>query len=50
MGKFSRHVKMFINSLTTEKQTIKFSSAYFQKNVKFKVYHIENSKARGQTL
>ena len=39
-----------INYLTTEKQTTKFSSAIFQKNVKSKPYHIENSKTRGQTV
>ena len=39
-----------INSLTTEKQTTKVSSANFQKNVKSKLYHIENSKTRGQTV
>ena len=36
-------VSALINSLTTEKQTTKFSSA------KSKLYHIENSKTRGQT-
>ena len=61
-----------INSLTTNKQTTKFSSANFQKmlspsynyqkadnkifvckfskNIKSKLYHIENSKTRGQTI
>ena len=36
--------------LTTKKQTTKFSSANVQKNVKSKLYHIENSKTRGQTV
>ena len=36
--------------LTTKKQTAKFSSARFQKNVKSKLDHIENSKTRGQTV
>ena len=35
---------------TTKKQTIKFSPANFQKNVKSMLYHIENSKTRGQTV
>ena len=30
--------------------TTKFSSANFQKNVKFKLYHMESSKIRGQTV
>ena len=36
------------NSLTTRKQTTKFSSAVFLKNVKSLLYGIENSKTRGQ--
>ena len=43
-------IPLLINSLTTEKQTTKFSSANFQKNVKSKLQHIENSKTRGQTV
>ena len=39
-----------IYSLTTNKQTTKFSSANFQKNIKSKLNHIENSKTRGQTV
>ena len=39
------------NSLTTKKQTTKFSSGnFFQKNVRSKLYHIENSKTREQTV
>ena len=37
-----------IKSLTIRKQTTKVSSANFQKNVKSKLYHIGNSKTRGQ--
>ena len=37
------------NSLTTKKKMTKFSSANFQKNVKSKLYHTENSKTRVQT-
>ena len=37
------------NSLTTEKQTTKFVCK-FSKNIKSKLYYIENSKTRGQTL
>ena len=37
-----------INSLATRKQTTKFSSANFKKNVKSKLYHIENPKHEGQ--
>ena len=38
-------------TLTTKKQTTKFSSANFRKKkVKFKLYHIENSEIRGQTV
>ena len=39
-----------LNSLITKKQMTKFLSANFQKNVKSKLYHIENSKTRGQTV
>ena len=39
-----------INSLTTKKQTTKFSPANFKKIVKSKLYHIEDSKTRGQTV
>ena len=38
------------NSFTTKKQTTKFSSANFKKNVKSMLYHTENSKTRGQTV
>ena len=38
------------NSLTTNKQTTKFSSFFLKKNVKSKLYHIENSKTRGKTV
>ena len=34
-----------LNSLTTKKQTTKFSKSF-----KSKLYHIENSKTRGQTV
>ena len=40
---------LLYKSLTAKKQTTKFSSANFQKNVKPKLYHIENSKTRCQT-
>ena len=40
----------FLNSLSIEKQTTKFSSANFQKKIKSKLYHIEYSKTRGQTV
>ena len=33
-----------LNSLTTEKQTTKFSSANFKKNFKSKLYHIDKSR------
>ena len=33
------------NSLTIKKQATKFSSANLKKNVKSKLYHIENSKS-----
>ena len=36
-----------ISSSTTKKQTINFSSANFQK-IKSYLYHIENSKSRGE--
>ena len=39
-----------LKSLTTKKQTTKFLSANFQKNIKSKLYHIQNSKTRGQTV
>ena len=39
-----------LNSSTIEKQTTKFSSANFQKNGKSKLYHIDNSKTKGQTV
>ena len=39
-----------VNSLTTEKQTTKFSVCKFSENVKSKLYHTENSKTRGQTV
>ena len=35
---------------TTKKQATKFSSANFQKMFKSKLYHIENSRTRGQTV
>ena len=34
----------------SKKQTTKFLSANFKKNVKSKQYHIENSETRGQTV
>ena len=37
-----------VNSLTTKKQMKKFSSANFKN--KSKLYHIENSKTRGQRV
>ena len=39
-----------INSFITKKQTTKFSSANFQNKIKFKLYHIEKSKTRGQIV
>ena len=42
------HFLRVFNSLTTEKQTTKFSSANFQKNLK--LYHTVNSKTRGQKV
>ena len=38
------------NSLTTKKQPTKFMSANIKKKVKSKLYHIENSKTREQTV
>ena len=38
------------NALTTKKQATNISSANFQKNVKSRLYHVENSKTRGQTV
>ena len=35
--------------LNAKKQMIKFSSAKFQKKFRYTLYHIENSKTRGQT-
>ena len=35
-----------LNSITIKKETIKFSSAHFPKEIKSKLYHIENSKTR----
>ena len=40
----------YVNSFTTKKQTTKFSSASFLKNVKSKLYHTENSKTRVQIV
>ena len=39
-----------LNSLTTKKPTTKFSSANFQKNIKSKLYHIEDSKTNSVDL
>ena len=39
-----------INSLTTKKADDKIFVRKFSKNVKSKLYYIENSKTRGQTL
>ena len=39
-----------INSFTTIKQPVKFSSVNFQTKIKSKLYHIENSKTIGQTV
>ena len=39
-----------INSLTTKKQTEKFSSANLKKNVKSRLYHIENSKTKEKEM
>ena len=41
-------LKNLFNSLTTEKQTTKFSSANFQNMLS--ISYIENSKTRGQTV
>ena len=38
------------NSFTTKKQTTKFSTAKFSKNVKSKLYHTVNSNTRGQIV
>ena len=48
--KFLMKKRELFNALTTKKQMTKFSSANFQKNVKSKLYQIENSKMRGQTV
>ena len=42
------HLVFSIYSLTIKKQTTKLSSARFSKNVKSKLYHIENLNTRGQ--
>ena len=42
------HLPILVNSLTTKKQTTNFSSEIF--NVQPKLYHIKNSKTRGQTV
>ena len=39
-----------INSLTIKKRTIKFSSVNLKKNIKSKLFHIENLEIRGQTV
>ena len=44
------YFSVIFNSLTTKKQMTKFLSANFSKNVKSKLYHIENSKTKGQTV
>ena len=48
----SKFSQLCLNYLTTKKQTTKFSPANFQKRkkIKFKLYHIESSKIRGQTV
>ena len=38
-----------VKTLTSKKQTTKFSSTTFPKMLSPKLYHIENSKTRGQT-
>ena len=38
-----------VNTSTALKQMTKFLSANFQKKVKSKLYHIEDSKTKGQT-
>ena len=50
--KVIRHIctVFLVNSLTTKKQTTKFSSGNFKKHVKSKLYKIENSKSRGRTV
>ena len=40
----------YLNSLPTKKQTIKFFVCKFSRNVKSKLYQIDNSKARVQTV
>ena len=40
----------WLNSLTTKKQTTKFSYANLKKKCKSKLHHTENSKTRGQTV
>ena len=41
-SEFCRLCFLRFNSLTTKKQTTKFPSAYFQKKIKSKRYHIEH--------
>ena len=39
-----------LNSLSAKMQTTKFYSCRFSKNVNSELYHIENSKTRGQRV
>ena len=39
-----------INSVNTKKQMTKFTTTNFKKKFKSMLYHIENSKTRGQTV
>ena len=47
---FLLHGSPLFKSFTTKKEATKFSSAKFQKIFKSQLYHIENSKTRGQTM
>ena len=51
LGGFLNYTDKFFSSLTTEKAYDKiFVCKFSKKNVKSKLYHIENSKTRGQTV
>ena len=50
MPNLIRVLDVHFNSLTTKKQTTKFSSANLKKIVKSKLCHTENLKTRGQTV
>ena len=42
--------QVILNTLTAKKQATKFSSSNLKKNVESKLYHIETSKTRGQSV